>query len=140
MLAVLLLVAALAAGWAVWHAAQTQAGTDVGIAGALAALALIFWWGLTTAPSQQVAVRGGILEIEDGTSRYTFDLRNPAVRVDVDGDPGDRGWRVVIHRHRLSPYVITGRMVDPAHFTEVLEHYRAHARRAEELRLARRSR
>src|SRR5690606_26770999 len=137
-LTALLILAAIAAGAAIWRAAETQVGTDIGIAAALTALALVFWWGLAATPNRQVAVRGGILEIEDGTSRYTFDLRNPAVRVDVEGTPGSRGWRVIIHRHRLAPYVLTRHVVDPHRFTEVLEHYRALARRSEELRLARR--
>ncbi len=85
-------------------------------------------------------MRGGILEVEEGQSRYTFDLRNPATRVEVEGTPGSRSWRVVIHRHRLSPYVITKRSVDPQRFTEVLDHYRGIARKAEEQRLAQRHR
>lgn len=140
LLTVLLVATGALAALAIWEAAQTQAGYDVGIAGALTALMLVFWWGLTTAPLQQVAVRGGILEIEDHESRYTFDLRNPATRVDVEGTPGSRSWRVTIHRHRLSPYVITRRTVDPVRFSEVLEHYRAMARKAEEQRLQQRNR
>src|SRR5690606_22924817 len=130
--------AAVAAGPVIWRGAETKVGTDIGIAAARPALGLVLWRGLAATPNRQVAVRGGILEIEDGTSRYTFDLRNPAVRVDVEGTPGSRGWRVIIHRHRLAPYVLTRHVVDPHRFTEVLEHYRALARRSEELRLARR--
>lgn len=139
-LTMLLLVTGTAAAVAIWQAAQTEAGYDVGIAGALTALTLVFWWGLTTSPMQQVAVRGGILEIEDRESHFTFDLRNPATRVDVEGTPGSRDWRVTIYRHRLPPYVLTRRTVDSERFSEVLEHYRTMARKAEEQRLQQRPR
>ena len=42
----------------------------------------------------------------------------------VIGEPGRRGWKVLFLRRGMSPFVIDSSMVDPHEFTSVLRYYR----------------
>ena len=53
-----------------------------------------------------------------------FDLTSGRLEIEEVGAPGTRGWKAVVHRQRLDPFVIDSSMVDPQKFSEVLRAYR----------------
>ena len=54
-------------------------------------------------------------------SKALFDLAH--VEVEMHGKPGGRGWKVLIMRRSMSPYVIDSSMVDPGEFTYVVRFF-----------------
>jgi len=122
---VLLAVAGLAvAGLVAW---QARTGTTYAVAGGLAALAAALWSARGRATGTQVSIEDGVLRVVQGTSQHRFPLTGTYPPIDVVGDPGDRGWKVLIQRKGMAPYAVTRSMVDPAAFTDVIRRFRPHA-------------
>lgn len=93
----------------------------VGIA---AALTLVLWAVRSSTSVARLSVEGGQLTITRNGETWRCDLTGRATPVEVVGQPGRRGWKVVFARRGRPPYVVDASMVDPVHFTRVLAHYR----------------
>jgi len=52
-----------------------------------------------------------------------FDLTSHYTKIRTVGSPRSGKWKVLIERPADSPFVIDRAMVDPRHFTRVLEAY-----------------
>ncbi len=121
----LLLLAALAAtALAAYDAWQDRTSTSIGVAATLGVLTAIIWAARAGSAVARLTVSGGQLEIMRGGSRHRFDLASSYAPIEVVGEPGSRGWKVLIERRGMAPYVIDSSMVDPAEFMRVLHHYR----------------
>jgi hypothetical protein len=121
----LLLLAALAAtALAAYDAWQGRTSTSIGVAATLGVLTAIIWAARAGSAVARLTVSGGQLEIMRGGSRHRFDLASSYAPIEVVGEPGSRGWKVLIARRGMAPYVIDSSMVDPTEFMRVLRHYR----------------
>ncbi|GAB2779076.1 hypothetical protein GCM10027020_35670 [Nocardioides salsibiostraticola] len=97
---------------------------NVGLTAVLAAMALFIYSIRAGAAVSHLRVRGGLLEIKRGGRRDVFDLSSRFTPIDVIGRPSRAGWKVVMLRADGMPQLIDSSVVDPKHFSEVLEHYR----------------
>lgn len=121
----LLAVAGLAvAGAVAW---QARTGTTYAVAGGLAALVAALWSARGRATGTQVSIEDGVLRVVQGTSQHRFPLTGTYPPIDVVGDPGDRGWKVLIQRKGMAPYAVTRSMVDPSEFTDAIRRFRPRA-------------
>ncbi len=96
----------------------------VGIAATLAVLTLALYAVRASTPVTHLAVRGGLLEVEQDGRREVFDLTSRYTPVEVAGRPGRPGWKVVLLRSDGLPQVIDSSVVNPKQFMEVLTRYR----------------
>lgn len=101
-----------------------QNALNVGLTVVLAVMALFIYSIRAGAAVSHLRVRGGLLEIKRGGRRDVFDLSSRFTPIDVIGRPTRAGWKVVMLRADGMPQLIDSSIVDPKHFTEVLEHYR----------------
>ncbi len=72
----------------------------------------------------RVRVEDGVVVLRSGEGEHRFDLTSAQTRVEVHGEPGERGWEVVFGRRGLDDLVVTASMTDPEWFTEQLRRYR----------------
>ncbi|WP_203336363.1 hypothetical protein [Nocardioides limicola] len=105
------------AGYAAY---QDQSPTTIAIAAVLGALLLVVHGVRSTTVPAQVRLENGTLDVLANNSHHRFDLSNPHVELTERGTPGKRGWRLLINRRNMSPYVITPAMVDPVAFMKVV--------------------
>ncbi len=129
-----LLLAASAAvtallAWQAWqaHEARGRLAAEQLVPLVIAvALSLVVWAARSSTAVVRIRVEGGRLTISrDGAhDSWHCDLASTATPVEVVGRPGRRGWKVVFPRRGREPYVVDASIVDPAHFTRVLAHYR----------------
>lgn len=125
-LALLALVAAVAAAGTGWLAWSARTPLTAGVAAGLAFAAFLLWRA-SRRPVTVVSVENGELRIVQGHTRHAFPLDKPYPPIDVLGDPAGRGWKVLIQRRSMSPYVIDRSMVDPRAFTELIRYHRPNA-------------
>ena len=109
---------------------EDQNTLNVGLTAALAVMALLIYSIRAGAAVSHLRVRGGLLEIKRGGRRDVFDLSSRFTPIDVMGRPTRAGWKVVMLRADGMPQLIDSSVVDPKHFTEVLERYRPDLRPA----------
>lgn len=122
--AALLAAGAGVAGYRAWG---SQDATDIGVAGGLT-LALLLAWALRKhTHGAAVSIENGVLRIVQGNSRHLFPLVGTHPPIDILGEPGDRGWKVLIQRRGMPPFVVNRRMVEPGAFTEAIRHFRPEA-------------
>jgi hypothetical protein len=93
------------------------------IAGVIALVALLVFLRLG-AMSSSVTLADGMLEVVFGDNQHKFDLTSDKTVVEMEGDPGDRDWRMMLVRRGLSPVEIDARAVDPEPFTEAMRQWR----------------
>jgi hypothetical protein len=101
--------------------------TTLGVATALAVLTCVLWQARMRARGTAVTVEDGVLKIARGESRHQFPLTGVHPPIDIVGEPGSRGWKVLIQRRGMAPYVVDDRMVDPFEFTETIRRFRPRA-------------
>lgn len=118
----LVFVAATVAA-ALW-AWQDRTFLSYGVTGVAALVAAVIWATRASASPTRLTLRGSELEIVRNGSRAVFDLAARHTPIEVRGEPGTRGWKVLILRRSMSPFVIDASMVDPRQFTQVLRFYR----------------
>lgn len=126
-LTVLLLVAVAVlavAGLLAWQARTT---TSYAVAGGLAVLAAALRSARGRATGTQVTIENGVLQVVQGSGVHRFPLTGTYPPIDVVGSPGDRGWKVLIHRKSMAPYAVTRSMVDPREFTDAIRRFRPDA-------------
>ncbi|HEY9565416.1 MAG TPA: hypothetical protein VIR30_16735 [Nocardioides sp.] len=120
-------MATLLLGWLAWDTRET---TYIAYAATAALLTLILWGAHSTAEPAKVVCERGLLDIRSNDSHHRFDLASPYTRIEVVGRPGRRGWKVLILRKSMPPYVINDSLVDPHEFTRILDHYESARNRA----------
>lgn len=98
------------------------------------ALTVLIAAGLVWATRRAWTMRGPRARVEDGVivlrgrdGVHRFDLRREATTVRVVGEPGDRGWQVVLVRRGLDDLVVTPAATDPEAFTAELRRWRPEA-------------
>ena len=98
------------------------------------ALTVLIAAGLVWATRRAWTMRGPRARVEDGVivlrgrdGVHRFDLRSEATTVRVVGEPGDRGWQVVLVRRGLDDLVVTPAATDPEAFTAELRRWRPEA-------------
>jgi hypothetical protein len=101
--------------------------TTLGVAATLAALTCLLWQVRMRARGTAVTIEDGVLKIARGESRHEFPLTGVHPPIDIIGEPGQRGWKVLIQRRGMAPYAVDDRMVDPVGFTEAIRRYRPRA-------------
>ncbi|WP_121256072.1 hypothetical protein [Nocardioides ferulae] len=122
--AVLLLACLAATAVAGWAAYAERTELNIALAVTLGVLTLVVWGVLASTGVTRLVVRGGMLEVHRGGGRFLFDLTSRYTPVEVVGEPGRRGWKVLFLRRGMSPFVIDSSVVDPHAFMAVLRHYR----------------
>lgn len=120
LLLVFVALTGIAAAWA-W---RDRTYLSDGVTGAAALVTVVVWATRASSAPARLTLHGSELEIVRDGSRARFDLASPNTRIELHGEPGDRGWKVLILRRSMSPYVIDGSMVDPHELTQVLRFYR----------------
>ena len=118
------LAAAVAAGYAAW---QQRTTSMIGSAATLALLTVSISGLRAGSSPARLTVHDGQLEILRAGSRHRFDLAGDYAPIEVVGAPGRRGWKVLVQRRGMAPYVIDSSMVDPREFMRVLRRYRPEA-------------
>ncbi|WP_139977403.1 hypothetical protein [Nocardioides litoris] len=121
---VLVLLSLLATAYAGWRAYDDPTTLTLGVAGTLLVLTLVLYAVRVSASPTRLAIHSGQLEVVRGSSREVFDLTSRFTRFEVVGQPGRRGWKVLLARFGRDPLVIDSSMVDPAGFTAALERHR----------------
>jgi hypothetical protein len=101
--------------------------TTLGVAAALAVLTGLLWSARMRATGTAVTIEDGVLKVVRGQSRHQFPLTGVHPPIDIVGEPGDRGWRVLIQRRGMRPFVVDGGMVDPFEFTDAIHRFRPRA-------------
>lgn len=117
---VALLACLCATGYAAFLAATDRDETSIALAVALGVVTLVVWAARTGMGTTQLAIHRGRLEVRRGGTVDVVDLGNPYTPVAVLGEPGDRGWCVLIERVDQPLLVVGPRMVEPDRFTEAL--------------------
>ena len=72
----------------------------------------------------RVRIEDGVVVLRSRDGEHRFDLTREQTRVEVHGEPGERGWEVVFPRRGLEDLVVTASMTDPVWFTEQLRRHR----------------
>jgi hypothetical protein len=99
----------------------------LGAAAVLAILTGLLWQARMRATGSVVTIEDGVLKIVRGESRHQFPLTGVHPPIDVVGEPGERGWKVLIQRRGMAPYVVDDRMVEPFEFTDAIHRFRPRA-------------
>ncbi|MBB6628447.1 hypothetical protein H5V45_14070 [Nocardioides sp. KIGAM211] len=121
---VLLLLALAATVLTAYLAWQDRTTTSIGIAATFGVLTGIIWAVRSGSSVAVLSVRGGMLIVERAGGRHQFDLASHYTPVEIVGEPGSRGWKVLFVRRSMAPFVIDASMVDPVEFTRVVRYYR----------------
>lgn len=116
----ILLLCLAGTGLAGYLAATDPTQTNLALLIGLAVVTMVVWATRTGMSTVQLAIRRGHLEVRRGSSVESIDLGNPYTPVAVLGDPGDRGWCVLIERFDKPLFVVSPRLVEPAPFIEAL--------------------
>lgn len=118
---------AVGVGIAGYRAWESHGSTDIGVAGGLALVLLLAWTLRKHTHGATVSIENGVLRIVQGKSRHLFPLVGTHPPISILGKPGDRGWKVLIQRRGMPPFVVNRRMVEPGAFTEAIRHFRPEA-------------
>jgi hypothetical protein len=119
-----LLAALVASAYFVRVAVGTQDTAGIGLAG-IVVLATAGLWAIRAGASvTTLTVRQGQLEVVQQGDRFKLDLASQYTQVEVRGEPGKRGWKVVFARRGMEPFVVDASMVDPDDFMRVLRFFR----------------
>ncbi len=106
-------------------------GELLSVGGAMTVLIAVgLLWGTRRAwalRSPRASVEDGVVVLRGRTGVHRFDLRRDTTGVRVVGEPGDRGWRVVLERRGLDDLVVTPSATDPEAFTTELRRWRPDA-------------
>ena len=107
------------------HGARAVLTAGLVVSLASAALSALAAW---LAPSDTTIAVAVVLAIFTGllwSARHR--ATGTTVPIDVLGEPGDRGWRVLIQRRGMRPFVVDAGMVDPGELTEAIRRFRPRA-------------
>ncbi len=98
--------------------------TTPGIALSVVTGVLLLITLLRTSSDQSVTLQDGTLKLVFGDRQHTFYLTSASTQLEMVGEPGHRGWRILILRRGMPPVVIDSRTVEPHAFTAAVRHWR----------------
>jgi hypothetical protein len=105
-------------------AVQTKETPAIGLA-AIVVLATAMVWAIRAGASvTKLEIHQGQLEVVQQGGRFVFDMASQYTHVEVHGQPGKHGWKVLFPRRGMAPFTIDGSMVDPDDFMRVLRFFR----------------
>jgi hypothetical protein len=124
MLTIAMLIGVVITAYFVQGAIQIRDTPSIGL-GAIAVLATATVWAIRAGASvTKLEVHQGQLEVTQQGGRFVFDLASQYTKVEVLGEPGRRGWRVLFPRRGMAPFAVDASMVDPDDFMRVLRFFR----------------
>jgi hypothetical protein len=121
----LFIVFAAAAVIAIFWAVSEATGDAILGAAGLTSLAMVSWWALLSWSPPVVSVSDGLLELSRGSKVTGWDLRDPSTQITFRGRPSSHAWKAVVRGSGGKPVTLTSRHVDPAQFTELVQHYQS---------------
>lgn len=86
--------------------------------------ALAYAAAATRVQPVSVRITRGIVHVEQGDTKYRFDLSHENTRVEQHGRPGDSDWRITFARRHTGPFSVDATMVDAAAFLDQVREYR----------------
>jgi hypothetical protein len=107
-----------------WAVSDGGSRSIIGAA-ALTALAMVSWWALLNWAPPVVSISNGILEVSRGSKSKSWDLRDPDTHITFRGRPSSRTWKAALRTDEGRTVTIPARLVDPAQFVQLVEHYQA---------------
>ena len=113
-----------AAGFAVLLGLDGRLLTPAGVVATVLAVGLALLVLRSRGRSARVWMEGATVNVQRGPDQYRFDLSNANTRLEMVGEPGHRGWKLLFLRRGMSPFEIDAGMVDPAAFTEAVRRWR----------------
>ena len=119
-----LLIALVGVAVAAYAVYRNRTTLTIGLAATLGLLVMIIWAVRAGSPPARLSVHGSQLEVVQTGGRFVFDLSGTYTPIEVVGQPGDRGWKVLFLRRNMDPFVIDSSMVDPHEFMKVLRRFR----------------
>jgi hypothetical protein len=123
-LSLAMLIGLAASAFFVHAAVQTKDTPSIGLA-TIVVLATGMVWAIRAGASvTTLTVRQGQLEVLQQGSKFNFDMASEYTRVEVHGEPGNRGWKVLFPRRGMPPFAIDATMVDADDFMRVLRFFR----------------
>ena len=105
-------------------ALQVRDTPAVGLAGIVVLGTAMVWAIRAGASVTRLTVRMGQLEVVWQGARFVFDMASEYTLVEVYGEPGRRGWKVLFPRRGMEPFAVDATMVDPHEFMRVLRYFR----------------
>jgi hypothetical protein len=97
---------------------------SIGLA-VIVVLATAMVWAIRAgAAVTKLEVHQGQLQVVQQGGRFVFDLSSRYTKVEVQGRPGRRGWKVIFPRRGMDPFTVDATMVDPDDFMRVLRFFR----------------
>ncbi len=97
---------------------------SIGLA-TISVLATAMLWAIRAGASvTKLEVHQGQLEVVQQGARFVFDLHSQYTNIQVHGEPGRRGWKVLFPRRGMAPFAVDASMVDPDDFMRVLRFFR----------------
>ena len=108
----------------------TSAG--VMMAALLALVAVAAGWALSSWNPPTIAIRDGVLEVANGRQETKVDLRDPKTQVELGDKPGSPSWRAVVKPPEGGDVVIRAQQVKARQFTEIVQHHRNNLREDDE--------
>ena len=125
LLTISLLIGLVASAYFGLAAYEVKETPSIGLA-AIVVLATAMVWAIRAGASvTTLEVHQGQLQVIQQGSRYIFDMASEYTPVEVRGQPGKRGWKVLFPRRGMEPFSIDATMVDPDDFMRVLRFFRS---------------
>lgn len=113
-----------AAAWAAYAVYREASTNNIVLAVILGALLIGVHAVRSSSSPAQITIDRGALDVVHQQSHHRFDLTNEHIDIEVQGEPGERGWRFLVHRRSLAPFQIDRSMVDPEEFMRVVRRHR----------------
>ena len=124
LLTISMLIGLIASAYFVRGAIELQDPGSIGLA-AIVLLATAMLWAIRAGASvTKLEIHQGQLEVIQQGGRFVFDMASEYTQVEVHGEPGKRGWKVLFPRRGMPPFAIDHTMVDPDDFMRVLRFFR----------------
>ena len=102
------------------------------MAALLAIVAVAAGWALSNWNPPTIAIRDGVLEVVNSRRETKIDLRDPITRVELGDKPGSPSWRAVVKPPEGRDVVIRAQQVKARQFTEIVQHHRNNLREEDE--------
>jgi hypothetical protein len=102
----------------------SQDTASIGLAAIVVLAAAMLWAIRAGASITTLTLRQGQLEVVRQGGRFKLDMASQYTQIEVHGQPGKRGWKVVFPRRGMEPFVVDASMVDPDDFMRVLRFFR----------------
>lgn len=124
LLTIAMLMGLVGSAYFVRIAVEVKDTASIGLA-TIAVLTTAMLWAIRAGASvTQLEVHQGQLEVVQQGSRCIFDLASQYTIIEVHGEPGHRGWKVLFPRRGMAPFAVDASMVDPDDFMRVLRFFR----------------